>query len=164
MTPDTSPRRWHSNADPRLRDTLDTIAAHQARVATLCHSLAAAMGHALTDSDLIRAALHHDAAEAVLGDMPGPAKERFPALAAAYAKAELAVLIEMGLTWNLTRREQDMLDICDKLDAYTWARKHGATGDEWDAARGKLHWRAHTLGPAAVAWLEGALDAGQGTG
>jgi hypothetical protein len=156
--------RWHASSDDQLRLSGDTIDAHQARVATLCHSLAAAMGHALTDSDLIYAALHHDAAEAVLGDMPAPAKDRFPALAAAYAKAELAVLVEMGLTWNLTRREQDMLDLCDKADAYTWARKHGATGDEWDAARGKLHWRAHTLGPAAVEWLEGALDAGHGTG
>jgi hypothetical protein len=155
--------RWHASSDDRLLLSGDTIAAHQARVATLCYSIAAAMGHALTDRDLIYAALHHDAAKAVLGDMPGPAKERFPELAAAYAKAELAVLIEMGLTWNLTRREQDMLDLCDKLDAYTWARAHGATGDEWDAARGKLHWRAHTLGPAAVAWLEGALDAWQGT-
>lgn len=155
---DNSPRRWHSNANIDLRDSLDTIAAHQARVSDLCHSLAARMGHDLTRSDLLHAALHHDAAEAVLGDMPGPAKDRFPALAAAYAKAELSVLVEMGLTWNLTRREQDMLDLCDKLDAYCWARRHGATGDEWDAARGKLHWRAHTLGPAAVAWLEGALQ------
>lgn len=154
---DNSARRWHSNADPRLRDSLDTIAAHQRRVADLCHSLAARMGHPLTDSDLLRAALHHDEAEAVLGDMPGPAKERFPALAAAYAKAELQVLTEMGLTWNLTRKDADMLDLCDKLDAYTWACKHGASGDEWDVARAKLIRRAHAIGPQATAWLEDHL-------
>jgi len=52
----------------------------------------------------LRAAMHHDEAERVLGDMPGPAKEAFPALAAAYAKAELSVLTEMGKTCSYPMR------------------------------------------------------------
>lgn len=155
---DNSPRRWHNNANTDLRDSLDTIAAHQRRVADLCHSLSARIGHALTDSDLIYAALHHDDAEAVIGDMPGPAKDRFPALAAAYAKAELQVLVEMGLTWNLTRKEADMLDLCDKLDAYLWARKHCATDTrEWEDALLRLHAKSRAIGPAATAWLAEVL-------
>ena len=155
---DTSPRRWHSNTDTRLRDSLDTVTAHQLRVVDLCRDLAARMGHTLHDSDLLRAARYHDEAERVLGDMPGPAKDRFPALAAAYAKAELQVLTEMGHTWNLTRKEADMLNLCDKLDAYLHARRMGCTEtDEWAESRRKLQWRAHTLGPDAVAWLEGQL-------
>jgi hypothetical protein len=159
MTADISPRRWHNNADPRLRDSLDTIAAHQRRVCDMCRDLAARMGHVLTDSDLLHAALHHDEAERVIGDMPGPAKEAFPALAAAYAKAELAVLIEMGHTWNLTRLESDMLCFCDKLDAYLWASHcKAADSDEWRQAEARLRVMAHKLG--ALVWLQERLDRG----
>jgi 5'-deoxynucleotidase YfbR-like HD superfamily hydrolase len=66
--------RWHAHADHRLRNSGDDIHGHQCRVAMLCHSLAAYIGHPLHDSDLPHAALRHDEAERVLGDMPGPAK------------------------------------------------------------------------------------------
>ena len=150
--------RWHSHPCPRLRGSGDTVAAHQRRVTELCRDLAAYIGHSLHDSDLLYAAANHDAAEAVLGDMPAPAKDRFPALAAAYAKAELQVLTEMGLNWNLTRREADMLHICDKLDAYTWARKCGVTGGEWDRALVRLWKLAHGIGPDAAEWLRMRID------
>jgi 5'-deoxynucleotidase YfbR-like HD superfamily hydrolase len=132
---DTSPRRWHANADPRLRDAGDTIDAHQRRVTTLCLSLAAHMGHPLSGSDLLIAAASHDEAERVLGDMPSPAKARFVLLATAYASAERVVLEEMGLTWTLTAKEQQMLHLCDRLDAYMFATSRGVTGQEWDEAR-----------------------------
>jgi hypothetical protein len=156
---DNSPLRWHANADSRLRNSGDTVAKHSQRVQTLCHSLAAFLGHDLVRSNLLRAALYHDAAEAVLGDMPSPAKERFPALAAAYEKAELAVLIEMGHTWNITRMESDILHLCDRLDAYLWARHcQAADSDEWRRAEAKLWGRAHKLG--ARVWLQERLDRG----
>ena len=129
---DNSPMRWHSNANRALRDSGDTIDMHQRRVTALCLSLAAHIGHVVTGRDLLHAALHHDEAERVIGDMPSPAKARFPALALEYEAAEAVILSEMGLTWTLTDKEQTMLRICDKLDAYTWSRKHGATGPEWD--------------------------------
>lgn len=145
--------RWHQNPDPRLRNSGDTICEHQRRVALMCHSLAAAMRHPLHESELIYAARHHDEAERVLGDMPGPVKERFPALAAAYAKAELQVLTEMGLTWNLTRTEDAMLRLCDRLDAYLWAQRCGVTGPEWTEARRKIDRMARALAPEALAWV-----------
>lgn len=37
---DTSPYRWHSSADPVLRDSKDTIARHQKAVVDLCRALA----------------------------------------------------------------------------------------------------------------------------
>ena len=86
------------------------------------------------------------------GDMPGPAKDRFPALAAAYAKAELQVLTEMGYNWTLTRKENDMLTLCDKLDAWIWARDHGVTGGEWDCALANLRIMAHKLD--CTRWLD----------
>lgn len=155
MTHDVA--RWHANPMPTLRNSGDTVNAHQRRVAKLCHELAARVRHPLHDSDLIHAALHHDEAEKVLGDMPYPAKARFPALAAAYAKAELQVLTEMGLTWNLRRIEADMLHLCDRLDAYTWATKREAGGEEWDIARADLYRIAAKIGPAASDWVQEKL-------
>ena len=143
--------RFHSH--PRLRHSGDCIEGHQQRVATLCLSLSAAIGHQVYMGDLMRAAMHHDEAEKVLGDMPAPAKARFPVLAAAYANAEFQVLTEMGLTWSLTRQEDAMLRLCDRLDAWQWATDHGETGGEWDAMRTELVKLATQIGPDALEWL-----------
>ena len=147
--------RWHAHADHRLRDSGDTIDTHQLRVASLCVSLAARIGYQLHDNNLVDAALHHDEAERVLGDMPGPAKYNYPALAAAYAEAEKQVLTEMGYDWTLTDKEQDMLTLCDKYDAVEWAMKLGVRGPEWDAAIDKLKRQADKLG--AKLWLDEKL-------
>ena len=119
--------RWHTH--PVLCNSGDNIDLHQPRVALLCNTFAVELG--LPDDrrrELDFAAQHHDEAERVIGDMPGPAKDRFPALAAAYAKAELQILTERGLTWNLTRQEAAILHLADKLDGELWARRHGVTG------------------------------------
>lgn len=121
--------RWHCHPDPRLRNSGDTILAHQSRVALLCNQFAVALG--LSDDRcrwLDYAAWHHDEAEKIVGDIPGPAKARFPALAAAYARAELEVLTDMGLSWSLSRADADLLHLADKLDAELWARGVGVTG------------------------------------
>jgi hypothetical protein len=149
---DTSPIRWHTH--PVLSRVGDTVDKHQKRVVTLCQSLASWMEHPLHDSDLLTAARYHDAAEAVLGDMPKPAKDRFPALAASYAKAELQVLTEMGYTWNLTRKEADMLHLCDLLDHIQFARAHNVTGDEWAQALVQVWKLAHKLDPDAAEWVD----------
>ena len=145
--------RWHSNPDPRLRNSGDTIDAHQRRVTDMCQSAAAWLRLPLIGSDLLRAALHHDEAERVLGDMPGPVKEAFPALTAAYAKAELSVLTDMGYTWTLTWQEAAILHLCDKLDAYEWAvRCDAADTDEWRDALDNRREEARALGMGE--WLE----------
>jgi len=150
--------RWHANADPRLRNGGDTIDAHQQRVATLCHSLAAHMGHPLIGSDLLLAARNHDEAERVLGDMPAPAKARFPELADAYAIAEREVLLSMGLDWTLTAKEEQMLHLCDKLDAYTFAVSRGVTGQEWDEARALINVMSDKF--KAREWVQAQMEAG----
>ena len=48
MTPDIN--RWHCH--PALRNSGDTVSAHSARVASLCHSLASRIGYPLHDSDV----------------------------------------------------------------------------------------------------------------
>lgn len=155
---DTSPRRWHANANPRLRNSLDTIDAHEQRVLALCHSLAAHMGHLLIGSDLLWAARYHDEAERVLGDMPAPAKARFPELAEAYAIAERTVLAEMGFSWTLTAKEQQMLHLCDKLDAYIFAVSCGVTGQEWDEARALINVMSDKFN--AREWVIAQMEAG----
>ena len=155
---DTSPRRWHANSNPNLRDSFDTIDAHQRRVSVLCHSLAAFMGYPLTESDLLHAASNHDEAKRVLGDIPSPAKARFPKLAEQYEIAENVILAEMGLYWILTPKEAQMLHLCDKLDAYTWARNHGTHGPEWDAAHVMLMVMADKFN--AREWVKSEMGAG----
>jgi 5'-deoxynucleotidase YfbR-like HD superfamily hydrolase len=150
--------RWHANSDPRLRDAGDTIDEHQRRVTTLCLSLADHMGHPLFGSDLPFAAANHDEAERILGDMPAPAKARFPALAAAYETAERVVLAEMGLTWTITAKEQQMLHLCDRLDAYQFAMSRGVTGQEWDEARTMLHVMSDKF--KAQEWVAAQMEAG----
>jgi len=121
--------RWHCYPDERLRNSGDTIDAHQFRVSVMCAKFAISLK--FPDSrreELFFAARTHDEAEKVLGDMPGPAKERFPALAAAYAEAEKTVMAEMGFRWSLTDQEAAILHLADKLDGELWARKHGVTG------------------------------------
>lgn len=153
---DTSPARWHSNPYPELRDSGDTIDGHQIRVTVMCKDLAARIGHSLHDSDLLHAARHHDEAERILGDMPAPAKARFPELAAEYAKAEAEVLAEMGLSWTLTPLERAILDLCDKLDAYLWAAAHidVYADPEWVEAHSRLRHDALDMGATTLAWLD----------
>jgi 5'-deoxynucleotidase YfbR-like HD superfamily hydrolase len=127
MTHDVN--RWHCHPNERLRNSGDTINLHQARVADLCDTFAAALGMDVERAqELNFAALNHDEAEKVIGDMPGPAKDRFPVLAAEYAAAEKIVLAEMGLHWDLTNFETAILHLADKLDAELLARRHGVVG------------------------------------
>ena len=121
--------RWHCHPVERLRNSGDTTLRHQSEVARLCSIFASALQ--LTENrayELDFAAWHHDEAEKIIGDMPGPAKARFPALAAAYEAAEREVLADMGLSWSLTPQEADILHLADKLEAELWARKHGVHG------------------------------------
>lgn len=132
--------RWHCHPDPSLRNSGDTIAAHQSRVAIMCNQFAVALG--LNSARLVHAAQHHDEAEKIVGDIPGPAKKRFPALLAAYEAAEREVLADMGLSWSLTQQEAAILHMADKLDAELWARRCGVTGshdcDELQALADRL--------------------------
>lgn len=121
--------RWHCYPDARLRNSGDTIERHQIEVERLCRQFSWALKlDTGRRAELLHAARHHDEAERVLGDLPGPAKARFPELAAAYEEAEREVLADMGLSWSLTPQEADILHLADKLEAELWARRHGVTG------------------------------------
>jgi 5'-deoxynucleotidase YfbR-like HD superfamily hydrolase len=144
--------RWHANPDARLRESGDNIDDHQIRVMALCHSLAATIGLPLVGTDLLKAARHHDEAERVVGDVPGPAKRRFKALASALEAAEAEVREEMGLSWRLSPVEAQVLDLADKLDAWQHARSCGVSGAEWHYAELRLRDAARRI--SATEWLE----------
>lgn len=121
--------RWHCHADQRLRNSGDTILAHQWRVSLLCNQLAVAMGLPFERRmELVCAANEHDEAEKIMGDWPGPLMADFPWLRPVKWILERIILRRMGLSWSLSRTEADLLHLADKLDAELWARGVGVTG------------------------------------
>jgi hypothetical protein len=143
--------RWHCHPNDALRLSGDDIDRHQKAVTQLVERLCDYIGYETDGTDILRAARYHDEAERVLGDLPATAKARFPALAAAYAKAELAVMVEMGHIWNLSRFEADILRLCDVLERYTFAAERGVIHDD---DRVTCIATAQRIGPKAVEWVD----------
>lgn len=150
--------RWHSHSDPRLRMSGDTVFSHGLRVENSAFRLCIAMRRPYSDN-LRHMCRHHDDAERVIGDTPGPAKARFPLLRWTIAAHEFYVLRQMGHWRFLWHWERRVLRLCDRLDAMQWARKRGVTGGEWIPAEAKLRRMAEKLGPRAAEWINQELDA-----
>jgi 5'-deoxynucleotidase YfbR-like HD superfamily hydrolase len=144
--------RWHAFPDPRLRNSGDTIERHQHAVAELCHSLAAFIRHPVHDSDLIQAALWHDEAERILGDMPRSAKRAYPEMARLYAQAERQILSEMGKLIDLPIFEEKILRLCDVAESWQWAYIHGVMLDD---DKRECFRMAFKISSDAAAWWEG---------
>lgn len=144
--------RWHAHPDPRLRNSGDTIERHQHAVAELCHRVCAFIRHSLHDSDLIQAALWHDEAERVLGDMPRTAKRMFPDIAEAYARREREVLSDMGKLIELPSFEAHILRLCDVAERWQWAYTHGVMLDD---DKRDCHRIAYQISLDAGAWWDG---------
>ena len=152
--------RFHASQDARLRNYGDNISMHQMRVHLWCGQICKSLGVSVSP-DLDKASKNHDQAERVLGDVPGPAKERFWYIRLAHAIAERVVLREMGLRWTLTRQERRILAFADKADAWLIACRVGAADKpEWVEAFAKLERMAEKLG---TDWLRDfALAAREG--
>jgi 5'-deoxynucleotidase len=130
MTHDVN--RWHANACPELRNSGDTISAHQKRCGVLIRQL-----WPDASDGLVRMAECHDEAEKVIGDMPYPAKRDFPALAAVYEVAERHAMLSMGLPVPKTGVDHDKIKLVDRIDAYRWMMLHAPwleADHEWDDA------------------------------
>lgn len=86
--------------------------------------------------NLVRAVLWHDASEAVLGDMPAPAKWAFPKLAQAYKEAEKMVEQEKfpelhTALLSLTETERQWLSAVDALELLFWSMEEEASGNHY---------------------------------
>jgi 5'-deoxynucleotidase YfbR-like HD superfamily hydrolase len=132
----TFTRRWHSNPD--MCHTVDPVGGHSARVALI-------LLHCWPDAsrDLIIAALTHDLAESITGDIPPAAKEMFPA----FITMERCVAASNGWHVALSDADETRLKFADRLDAYMWADHHNAAhGDEWESAWEWLAFASERLG------------------
>lgn len=103
-----SVRRFHTV--PMLEGV--TLAQHQFGVAWLCWLLTQGEGCRV---DLIMAALTHDMAEQLWGDMPAPAKRLLNA-DQQFSKAEQATLEENDMFFWLSETEKAILKIADYME------------------------------------------------
>lgn len=116
-------RRWHTN--PHLAHVGQNLADHSWGVAQIIMQL-----HPNPSRELIGAALMHDAGEHVVGDVPGPAKKRFPAAAAAWAAIEKVEAERLMPGWlvealpNLSEEDRKWLSLADGLEALIWAEHY----------------------------------------
>lgn len=138
-------RRWHMNPD--MADCGDTTAAHQGRCAMLV--IALFPDHS---RELLHAAVTHDAAEVVVGDLSAPFKRaggRAAEVALAHAEVEAEVLERVGLAVDLDELDAARLTLVDRLDAYLMARHHRPqilARDDWREDRERLLDMATELG------------------
>lgn len=103
--------RWHSHPDPRLRNAMDTTAAHAQRVAILCDQLFPS-----EHKRHVVAAMYHDAAECITGDVPYLAKRNHPGLRASLDRAEDQFLADHCVT-SWSDHFYAEIKLCDGLDA-----------------------------------------------
>lgn len=132
----TATRRWHSNS--RLCHTVDPVGLHSARVALIMLAL-----WPDTSREAIVAALMHDLAESVVGDLPPAGKS----MLASASTAERLIAVQNG--WHVPLKDVDAtrLRFADRLDAYLWAMHHRAPDNgDWADAREWLIWSADRLG------------------
>ena len=111
-------KRWHTN-----QHLEQTVADHHGQcVGLLLRLYSPANNGRFPSYSLIYETAHHDLGEAVVGDMPGPAKEMYPKIAKAVRKAEIDVRKDMGVPCRpLTDHEARWLHFIDKLEAWVFA-------------------------------------------
>jgi 5'-deoxynucleotidase len=104
-------RRYH--VDPIMARTGQTNADHQWGVAAIILML-----HPNPSPALLKAAIFHDAAELMVGDLPFPFKLDHPAIAAAHKEVERLAAKRMGLPdITLTSEEVKWLVFADRLES-----------------------------------------------
>lgn len=133
--------------NPEMAWTGQTLGHHQWGVAVLLLELFPDCSMAT-----LKEALLHDTGEPGAGaDVSAPAKAKYPMLAEAAEIAELAERAEMGVPWTnrLTEEEDDRIILCDKLEAYLFAKTRcpwvlGGAG--WPEGKARLIGLAARLG------------------
>lgn len=105
------------------------MAEHHARVAQIILAL-----HPAPSLALIDAALHHDAGEPFVGDVPWPVKRDNPALAKALGDAEDEALRRIGCYVELSPEDAAWLKLADRLAAIMHVKHvapHLLERDDW---------------------------------
>lgn len=135
--------RWHAHPSPALRGSGDTIDTHHARCEAMARELWPDAGEAFFEM-----VAHHDEPEKWLGDMPYPAKAAFPALARAYARAEVEIVDRHRIPWPKTHHDKMRIKLVDRIDAYRWMLTHDpelAERWEWKGALSAINSQCRSL-------------------
>lgn len=150
-------RRWHMNAALSWLDDYDC--AHQGRCAMLVMALFP--DHS---PSLLRAAVTHDAAEFMVGDLSAPFKRAGGKVAQDHGALEAEVLAAMGLDFDLSKFERRCLKLVDRIDGLLFVMlraPHEAQRDGWPGVRDWCVVEAVSLGCGdAVTGLFWDADAG----
>lgn len=134
--------RWHANPD--MAHIRETLAEHHARVAQIILAL-----HPAPSVDLIDAALHHDAGEPAVGDVPWPVKRDNPALAAMLGEIEAKERARLGVPEPETDDDAAWLKLADRLSAYLHVKHvapHLLDRDDWKSDGWVIANMANALG------------------
>lgn len=101
-----------------------TVGAHSWGVATLINEV-----WPEASKSLLLAALYHDVAEVIIGDIPATTKWAYPAFAEAVARAEEDAERKLELVFVLTEREKRQLKICDMLELVLYSHEQLRLGN-----------------------------------
>ena len=132
--------------NPEMAWTAQTLGHHQWGVAVLLLEL-----FPDCSMETLKEALLHDTGEPGAGaDVSAPAKAKYPKLAEAVTDAEHAERAELGATWSLLHvREHLAIELCDKLEAYLFAKTRCPWvlgGDGWPEGKARIIGLAARLG------------------
>jgi 5'-deoxynucleotidase YfbR-like HD superfamily hydrolase len=115
-------RRYHQ----RYTAQSDTVAHHSHGVAMLAYLIDPKLR-----KGVLMAALTHDLAEGVTGDMPGHIKAGLPASMQHELNAtETQLLNKHGLLFELSLEESQLLKLCDKLESLLFCIEERERGNE----------------------------------
>lgn len=81
--------------------------------------------------ELLMSALCHDLSEAETGDIPAPAKWRYPALAEVLTEVESDYEDRMGIAFELTEKEKAILKWCDMMELVLWSAEEVLLGNRY---------------------------------
>jgi len=136
-------RRWHNNPNHLLRNSIDTVDAHQARMHRMRREIFPGPCTEIDD-----AICDHDLAEIFTGDWSRPDKDNIPGLDDAMKAADAAYLEHIGAN-KLADKQFAALKLLDQMDALYWV-SHVARDlldtDEWRKASSQIMESAEDMG------------------
>lgn len=123
-------KRWHVE-----RLSPQEVASHSHGVAVMLCFICEPSAH------LLKAALFHDLAEKMVGDMPAPIKWDYPEIAKFLDELSDKVDHTLGIYIILTPAEKKLLKLADYLDASFYALEQRMQGNRYaDAIFNRLRW------------------------
>jgi 5'-deoxynucleotidase YfbR-like HD superfamily hydrolase len=132
-------RRFHNIAD-FSGTPLQTVAEHSWGVALIAVELIERIGSSKMSSELvIRAALYHDLAESVTGDVPAPTKWENPELGLALSHIERRFEEKFEISVTLVGIERQILKWADALELYCYCQRRAASAPAYALCVQKIY-------------------------